>query len=419
MPAPSPLESAAFPEKSTSEHDGDIREHLLIAMARALATYGTPAHRLEASISGCARQLGLVAATFATPTAVFLAIGPERRARTVLLRVEPTEVNLARLRAIDDVRHAVGEGGLDAREGLARLEALMASQAGPPRWLMVLSTGLIGGAAGRFFGGGGREMLAASIIGLVVGLLLIIAGRWRRFARVIEFTAGVLATVIAGVLARWMAPLDPLIATLGGIIVLIPGLTLTLSVAELATRNLVAGTARLTGAITAFISIGFGVAIGSRIVELLPAIEPAVVEPLPGWTLWASVVVAPFLLTVLFQARPRDLVSIVPSGVIAFAGAWFGAMLLGPELGVGVGAFIVAVAANLYARIAHAPAAVPLLPGIMLLVPGGIGFRSLSAFLADQTIAGVQVGFSVAMIAVALVAGLLFANVIVRTDREL
>ena len=45
-----------------------------------------------------------------------------------------------------------------------------------------------------------------------------------------------------------------------------------------------------------------------------------------------------------------------------------------------------ASASNLYARVARRPAMVPMVPGILLLVPGSLGFRSLTS-LIDAAIA--------------------------------
>ena len=72
--------------------------------------------------------------------------------------------------------------------------------------------------------------------------------------------------------------------------------------AELATQHLVSGTARLTGAATIFLMIGFGVALGSRTAALLP--PPRVIEPLvlPDWTEFAAV----FLVTLALVARAED-----------------------------------------------------------------------------------------------------------------
>jgi uncharacterized membrane protein YjjB (DUF3815 family) len=77
-------------------------------------------------------------------------------------------------------------------------------------------------------------------------------------------------------------------ATLGGLVVLLPGLMLVGAMGELATGHLSSGTARAAGAFITFIGIGFGVALGTRVAEQIagPArvvTRPASPTPSSGW----------------------------------------------------------------------------------------------------------------------------------------
>jgi uncharacterized membrane protein YjjB (DUF3815 family) len=58
-----------------------------------------------------------------------------------------------------------------------------------------------------------------------------------------------------------------------------------------------------------------------------------------------------------------------------------------------------------------------LVPAMLLLVPGSIGFLSLNALMERQALAGIQTAFSMMLTAVALVAGLLIAGVIAPEPR--
>jgi len=59
------------------------------------------------------------------------------------------------------------------------------------------------------------------------------------------------------------------------------------------------------------------------------------------------------------------------------------------------------------------PAALVEVPGIMVLVPGSVGLRSLTALLSRDVVTGIEVGVSMMMTAAALVVGVLLANVLV------
>ena len=59
------------------------------------------------------------------------------------------------------------------------------------------------------------------------------------------------------------------------------------------------------------------------------------------------------------------------------------------------------------------------MPGLILLVPGSIGFRGLSFLVEKNTLAGIETTFQMFMIAVALVGGLLLASILVSPKRSL
>jgi uncharacterized membrane protein YjjB (DUF3815 family) len=205
----------------------------------------------------------------------------------------------------------------------------------------------------------------------------------------------------------------PSLSILSGLIIVIPGFSLTIAMAELAARHLVSGTARLAGAFTVFLAITFGVAVGRQIVAAavgLPPLEPAVA--LPIWTLWAAILITPVAVTVLLQGPVRDLPWIILASLAGYFGGRAGAALLGPALGACLGALSVGLAAHAYERWRRRPALVALVPGVLLLVPGSSGFRSLALLMDQQVVGGVDAAFATLLTAASLVAGLLLAEMI-------
>jgi uncharacterized membrane protein YjjB (DUF3815 family) len=279
---------------------------------------------------------------------------------------------------------------------------------------------LASGASARFLSGGWREIFVTTSIGLIVGLLAQLMGSFKEASRVFEPTAAIVASALVMVAARLFNPLAIYLTTLASLIVLLPGLTLTTAMHELATRNLVSGTARLMGAALLFFQLGFGVALGAQINRVLPPVLfSSTSAPLPGWTLWIALLMAPLAFTVLFNASRRDAGWIVLACWLSFSGARVGAFLLGPELGVCIGAILMGAGSNLYSRWLQRPSAITTVPGLIMLVPGSIGFGSLAKFIEKDVVSGLTTAFSMVLIAVALVTGLLMANVIVPPRKTL
>ena len=396
----------------------------ILKLGSALHTAGTPSHMLEEALTPCAERLGLKASFFSTPTSLFCGFGEGPAQRTCLLRVEPSLVSLARTVEIDEVATRVARGRLSSGGGSRALDIIASKppQYGPATTLLAFALASACGAV--FFSGSKGDVLVAGIIGLLVGAIALGAGPHRRFARLVELTSGALAAVVALLAARyapdWLGPVSSLTATLAGVIVLLPGLSITLAIAEVSMRHLVSGAARLTGALMALISLAFGVALGRAMHPVIDgAPEVSQPEALPAWTLYAALPIAAGAFTVLFRARRRDLLVITIASALGFFGARYGAVILGAEMGAALGAFIAGVFGNIYARMADRPALLPTWPGIMLLVPGSLGLRSLDALMHDQTVPGIETAFTMLVVAVSIVTGLLVANVAVPQRRAL
>jgi len=397
----------------SSPRPDDLRARFLIELSRALGTYGTSANRIEEVIGVSAQDLGLSAQTFSTPTSVFVSVESDEGHTTYLARVVPGEADLTKLMALDRVFNRVSAGELSAGEGVAEIKRISEMAARYPAWMTVLAFGVVSASAGHILGGAIKEMLASGLIGLVVGVLVLFTGRRREFSRLMEFLSGLSAALIAGVIAVPFGGYMPSVATIAGIIILLPGLTLTIAMVELATKHVVSGTARIAGAVMVLLVTGFGLVIGQRLSELFVGKPVVVMAQTMGWGVdLVAVLIATVCMAVLFQAHMRHAWVMMVAGLLSFYSARYGTLYLGPEVGVLGASLVVGVGSNLYARVFDRPALTMMLPGLLMLVPGSLGLRSLQLFMNSDTVDGVQSTFTVLIVGVALVVGLLLANVI-------
>ena len=417
MPSVAPVTSATLvvmPQSDPAPTTAQTAERraFLLELAKALHASGTATHRLEAALEDAATRLGETAQYFATPTSIFASFGAGTNQQTFMVRTAPQPINLGRWVRVTEIARAVMAGTVDPAQGTEQLGRLLL----PPKATPVTTAVgfMLASAAGaRFLGGGGRECLMAAVAGLAIGILSVLAQRLPNVGRVFELAAATIGSFGVAVLGVAVGGFSVPIATLAGLIVLVPGLTLTTAIAELANGHLTAGTTRMAGAFMTFISMGFGVALGGKLAgTILGPIPTAAPLAAAAWTNWPALLASAFAFSILLRADRRDLPWIVVAGAVAFVATRLGSELLGPAMGVFVGALAIGLGSNLFNRLSLRPAAVTLVPGLLTLVPGSIGFRSIAALLESQVVAGIDTAFTMLLTAVSLVAGLLTAEAV-------
>jgi len=391
----------------------------VLALGRALHRYGTPAHRLEGGLRAACARLDLEAEIFTTPTAIIMSFGSPTELKSRLMRVEGGELDMGKLAAVDALAEDVIEHRVTPEQGMRALEAIIA---GPPRFgrlLWTLMHGVVAGALVVFFGGGLWDIALAGAIGLTLGSLAQLIQRSTDQARVFELVGAAFAATAAGIVSSTSTNITPSIVTLAALVVLLPGLSLTVAMTELATRNMIAGTARLMSAVIVLLELVIGVAIGERIVNALVHPHQATLVPLPEYANLLALAASSLGVAILVQAKVRDFGWIIAACVVGYFGSRYGTEWLGGQLGALVGAFALGVLSNVYARKLDRPAQIVAVPAVLLLVPGGMGFRGMESMLDRNTLTGVETLFAMFIVATSIVAGLLIANAVVSPRRSL
>ena len=392
----------------------------ILALGRALHRYGTPAHRLEQALRTCCDRLGIEAELFTTPTTIIMSFGRPTELKTRMLRVDGGELDMGKLALVDAIADRVAAHALSAADGVIELDRI---QAGPPQFgpaISALAGGVASAALAVFFDGGLSDVLVAGALGLVIALLGQFVARSTDQARMFELLGAGVASLAAGLASAIWPTLNPSLVTIASLIVLLPGLSLTVAMTELATRNLIAGTARLMSAVIVLLELVVGVALGERIAKALVDVQQTPKLPLPEWASWAALVSAAVAIGVVVQARRSQFGWIVAACAVGYIGSRTGTRWIDdPRIGVLVGAFALGALSNLYARVLDRPAQVVQVPAVFLLVPGSLGFRGMSSLLASDTMNGVETLFAMFVAAIAIVAGLLVANAVVPPRRSL
>lgn len=386
---------------------------LIVELARSLHTSGAAADELEQRMEQAAKALGVPAHFFSTPTSLFVTFENEPGS-TRLVRVSPADVNLAKLSRLYDLDRKIHDANLDVQSAWNELQEIENTNYDDGDLINIICFGVTGAGVAVFLGGNATVMIASGLIGAIVGILVRGCERMSLPGHLAVVASGFIATVLASLVQQWFPGGSVELTLLASLIVLVPGLQITVSVNELATQNLASGTARMAGALTTFLTMIFGVVMGFGLTEWLYEPVPTVsAEPL-GMA-WAIAMLIPLAASfcVLFRARKRDVAWILASVVVAFGTIRIVGFYLSPIAAAWSTALVVGIVSNVFARTRRRPAAIMLMPGLLMLVPGSIGFAGFSAIVLHNDMPnGIKIVFTMALVAVSLVAGLLVANVV-------
>lgn len=398
------------------------RIKLVRGIGEELHRHGAAAHNLESALKKICDTLDIDGQFFATPTVLMANFKTQTRERQTISRVRPGNVDLERMSELDLLGDQIINKELDIDQAFKELERIKNSENLYPKFIEILAYGMVSGAASVFFGAGLIEIFIASLLGLIVGITWSLCSSNNQSHQIFEFLAGLIVSIIACAIYSRYENFSVQIVTLASLIVLVPGLTLTIAMTELATENLAAGTARLMQAILTFFKIGFGVAMGTNLMRLftnkLSLNLENVNKPEPSLVLIALFLAA-IAFTILFKTKKENFIWVLLAGLIGYFSSFWASQIIGADLGAFVGGFCIGIAANLYARFTKHPALTITMPGLILLVPGSIGFKGLSFLVEKNTLAGIDTTFEMFLVAIALVSGLLLANILVIPKRSL
>jgi uncharacterized membrane protein YjjP (DUF1212 family) len=365
------------------------RSEFVIELTRRLHAYGTTAPRLEGAIVKVARTLGLRCEVWSNPTGIIISfgggLGPEGGPEnTRVLRLEPGDVDLRKLCRTDAIAEEVLAGTLDLSAGMAALRALDRPPSRKAIALTVFSFGLTSASVAAILRTGLADIVVAGLIGWLIGALSMLAVGRPRLSEALDAVSALLATLIAAAIAALVVPLSLKSVVVASLIVLLPGMMLTNAVAEVSSQHLVSGTARFAGALASLLKLTFGTVAAMQIVRLVGWVpQEAVPVPLPLWVEGVALLAASYAFAVLFRAESRDYLLVMASAWLGYvvtriAGLWLTSEQGGFPAGVFLAGIVVTAVSNIYARWSNRPGALIRVPGIILLVPGSVGFRSLT-----------------------------------------
>jgi uncharacterized membrane protein YjjB (DUF3815 family) len=183
----------------------------------------------------------------------------------------------------------------------------------------------------------------------------------------------------------------------------------------------VSGTARIMDAVMQLFKLYFGAFLGITIgYFLFGKQELEAAETLPFWINWLGVLMLSIGLVAIFKTRMKHVPFAILATFIAYGASFFASTYLDNGMGAFVGAFALGVYANAFSRLANAPSSIVAMHGLIVLVPGSKTYIGLNSLISGQQfIKADHIGQETFIILMSLVAGLIFANVVMPTRKAL
>ena len=381
--------------------------------------------RLEAYLSEVASYLGVHSSFNSIPTSLSIVLWSDRHEDEYnhTARMQPGELDMNALSRTDELAFRLFSGEITLQEADKELDEIDALHSPYGNSSTGVAFGLSTSAFALLMGAGPDEILWSGVLGMLVYLWTLWSVRSRRVNLMLEPVSSFTVALGACAISYYLdIGLNLWLVVLSSLIILVPGLSLTMGLAELSTRNLVSGTARVMDAIMQLFKLYFGAFLGISLGHhMFGALEVHPATALPVWANWVGVLMLSIGLVAIFRTRMKHVPWAIMSTFIAYGASTLSSAYLENGLGAFMGAFALGVFSKpVFSRLANAPSTIVAMHGLIVLVPGSKTYIGLNSFISgEEFIKADHIGQETFLILMSLVAGLIFANVVMPTKKAL
>lgn len=392
----------------------------IIKLGKAAHGYGSPAIRLESYLTRLTQTFGLVGEFHSTPNDMTFAFQKsEDDWQRLHISSAPGGLELTKLLKLDEIADEILAGNLTIADAESRLNDLDKAPDPYGNAILAIAYLLMGAGIAGLLSGGWIDVIASSILSLLVFAMVWQAGRkggW--LANWLPLSTAFVSGVLSLLAKHFFPDLNYVLVTVSAIIVLIPGYSVSMGIAETVNNHVLSGLTNLINGLVYLFKQFIGAWLGFSLVQAFWTVPSVASNTVDSVWLWALVPALFIGLIMVFQTAPRYFLWALVSCSIGYGGVLLGSNLMGSNFGNLLGAVVVGVFANVWEWKTGRPGSIVLVPAITVLVSGSIGFRGLVASAQGQAEGSGQF-FSMFLIAITLTAGLVIANTLVKPKKSL
>eukprot|EP00760_Papus_ankaliazontas_P011557 PhM_4_TR14848/c0_g1_i2/m.82918 len=402
----------------TIEHVEEMvrKEDFLIRVGQLYCQYGCPAYSVESNLRRLSKAISTPSNFTVFPTVMLISFGEHGANETTFVPID-TSYNLKKLELLDNLvrRCQKGEFKDSILPAVTELDNIMLRKNPWPWWVQMLCF-FISSACGAvtFFEGSMWDFFVGGLLGLFVGVCDTYLGE---LSKKLTKLGSLFSTMICAALARILeietnGEICFVPTAFSAILWLLPGLSITMAVLELAQKLYVTGSSRLVRAFFDVFLQALGLAIGNHIVmanysDYTAPTCAAKVDPLWNILVFPPI---PMCFSVLLGSSLSQLPAQMTTAAMGYAITVVCSKALPIEITTTLSAFVIALSGNVFSKYRDRPSIIPLINGIILLVPGGLGVKG-----GLNMISGTGGGLSIQVITIALSIsiGVFAANIVV------
>lgn len=257
-------------DKKNNEHDSKRILNLAISIGEVLLKNGGEIYRVQETVGRILEAYGIEDYNvFVITNGIFATVHEQEEDASSMVRyVTIGDVNLQMIEDINQLSREICEGSCDLEQAYERLEHCKKKKR-PAGWVCVLAGGLGGASFCYLFGGRPYDSLVSFFLGMLLEGFLFTASRHRTSKFILNIIGS--AIVTAGGLLLSMAGMGIWVdkVIIGGIIPLVPGVSMTMAIRDLFGGDYLSGSIRLIDALLTAMCIAIGVGGAIRAFQFL------------------------------------------------------------------------------------------------------------------------------------------------------
>ncbi|MBU1009996.1 MAG: threonine/serine exporter family protein [Bacteroidetes bacterium] len=385
--------------------------------------YGSTSARLESFLVDLSKSFGYEGVFRSNPSEIVFGLREtlESPQRVEVIATSAPDLNLDKLARLGDLLKEYSTETMSLKEAWARIDAIEHVQPPWGKFATMLGYAFVGLGLAALLGAGWLDLLFATIFSMLVyGIVLLSTKLGSAALTWMPLTSAFVVGLLATSLKAFIPELNLVLIILSAVAVILPGYTISLGAGELVAQRVVSGTANLMNGLICLVKQIAGSWLGIVVAGSIFALETSGLAA-PVEQIW-SMVLFPLLLgglCVVFQVSRRDFIWAVLVSATAYLGVLGGSSIMDSNLGNLIGTIVAVVVANVWARKTERPTSIVLIPAIVLLVSGSIGFRGLASMAQGDLILGVQQLFQMFVVAMTILAGIMIGYTIIKPEKGL